>query len=165
MTPHRRPRRRAMSPVRRLVIGMMASFCVLSASAAGAELATWDQARATAIGQQLADAADASELAVREQPGGEVGSGDAQEGFGLANKARALREQARALAGHLAAGKGHDDTRNYYRGLKELVDDTEQMAQRAELDEPTMDAWAKVADLQRQIAPFYDPKALEEKGQ
>jgi hypothetical protein len=24
-----------------------------------------------------------------------------------------------------------------------------------------MDAWAKVADLMRQIAPYYDPKALD----
>jgi len=151
--------------VRKLLFGLAATSTVVLTTPAAAELATWDQARATAIAQQLADAADAWEQAVREQPGGEVGSGDAQDEFGLANKARVLREQTRALAGHLAKGEGHDQTRNYYRDVKELVDDTEQMAQRAELDEPTMDAWAKVADLQRQIAPYYDAKADEEKGQ
>ena len=145
-------------------IGLAALAIVALATPAAAELAAWDQARATAIAQQLADAADAWELAVREQPGGAVGSGDAQEEFGLAGKARALREQTRALAGHLAAGKGHDETRNLYRDVKELADDTAEIAQRAELDEPTMDAWAKVADLQRQLAPYYDPKANEEKG-
>jgi len=30
-------------------------------------------------------------------------------------------------------------------------------AQQAALDEPTMDAWAKVADAMRRIAPYYDP--------
>jgi hypothetical protein len=149
--------------IRKLVLGVTAACGVILAIPVAAELAAWDQARATAIAQQLADAADAWELAVREQPGGEVGSGDAQEQLGLAGKARALREQTRALAGHLAKGEDHDKTRNYYRDVKELVDDTEEMAQRAELDEPTMDAWAKVADLQRQLAPYYDAKANEEK--
>jgi hypothetical protein len=49
-----------------------------------------------------------------------------------------------------------------YRSLKEVVDDTEVQARETDLDEPTLDAWAKVADLMRQIAPYYDPKALDE---
>jgi hypothetical protein len=64
-----------------------------------------------------------------------------------------------ALSGHLDEGDGYDKTHNLYRDLKEIADDTEVAAQRAELDEPTMDAWAKVADAMRQIAPYYDPKA------
>jgi hypothetical protein len=36
-----------------------------------------------------------------------------------------------------------------------VVDDTQELASRAPLDEPSMDAWAKVADLMRQIAPYY----------
>ena len=40
-----------------------------------------------------------------------------------------------------------------------MADDIEEEAQQSSLDEPTMDAWAKVADLLRQIAPYYDPKA------
>lgn len=127
-----------------------------------AELAAWDQARATAIAKQLADAANAWDLAIREQPGGEIGSGDAQQQFGLLQKAEALREQTRALADHLAAGKGYDKTRDEYRSLKETIDYTEEQAQRAELDDPTMAAWSKVTSLQRQIAPYYDPKALDE---
>jgi len=150
---------------RKLLIGFAATSAVVLATAAAAELATWDQARVTAIAKQLADASDAWELAVREQPGGEIGSGDAEDQFGIVNKARVLSEQAHALADHLAKGEGHDKTRNYYRDLKEVVDDTEELAQRSELDEPTMGAWAKVADLQRQIAPYYDAKANEEKGQ
>lgn len=146
------------------VFGLAMAVAALS-SPASAELATWDQARVTGLAQQLVQATDAWQLAVREQPGGDVGSGDAQEQFGLTMKARVLNEQAQALAGHLAKGEGYDKTHNYYRSLKELIDDTEEIAQRSELDEPTMDAWSKVADLQRQIAPYFDPKADQEAAQ
>jgi hypothetical protein len=131
----------------------------LFANPAGAELAKWDQTRVTEIAQQLTKASDAWWQAVLEQPGGPMGEGDDS---GLVEKAQVLQEQSRTLAAHLAKGKGHDETRNMYRSLKETVDDTEVEARRTELDEPTLDAWAKVTDLLRQIAPYYDPKALDE---
>jgi hypothetical protein len=149
---------RAMAGLLRLALALSA----LSAAAAGAELAKWDQARVTAIAEQLTAACDAWRLALREQPGEEIGSGDSAEHFGMVKEAQLLHEQSRALAAHLAKGKGYDETRNFYRSLKETVDDIEVLAQRAELLEPTLDAWAKVADLLRQIAPYYDPKALDE---
>ena len=135
----------------------------LAAVPAVADLAPWDQGRATAIAKQLADASDAFDQAVQKQPGmDQVGSGSAGEGSELVQNSRMLREQSRALAGHLEKGKGRDETRNYWRSLKEVSDDAAENAQRAELDEPTMDAWAKVQDLMRQLAPYYDPKALTE---
>lgn len=138
-----------------------AVLACLVALPAAADLAPWDQGRATGIAQQLASACDGFEQAVRKQPGiGQIGSGSAGEGFGLGQNARMLKERSQALAGHLAKGKGHDDTRNEWRSLREVADDVEENAQRTQLDEPTMDAWAKVADLMRQLAPYYDPKAL-----
>lgn len=137
-----------------------AAVAVMAASPALAELASWDQDRVTSIAKELSAATDAWWQAVRNQPEtGVVGSGDAQDGSSMVDEARTLHEQAQALAGHLANGKGHDQTRNVYRDLEEIVDDQEVQAQRAELDEPTMDAWAKVADAMRQLAPYYDPKA------
>src|SRR5690606_41806751 len=105
---------------------------------------------------------DAWELAAYEQSWGEHGTGDAEPEDGMGQQARGLREQSEARPGHLAKGEGYDKTHNYYRSLKETIDDTEELAQRSMLDEPTMDAWARVVDLQRQIAPYYDPKALDE---
>jgi hypothetical protein len=133
----------------------------LVALPAAAELAVWDQARATGIAKQLADACDAFEQAVRKEPQmGQVGSGGAAEGFGVGQNARMLTERSRELAGHLEKGKGHDDTRNIWRGLKEVSDDVAEDAERTELEDQTMAAWAKVSDLMRQLAPYYDPKAL-----
>jgi hypothetical protein len=145
------------SEARRLALTLVAAACL--STPAAADLASWDQARVTGIAKQLASACDAFEQAARRQPGAALGSGDAQAVFGMQDETRALREQSLALADHLAAGKGHDPTRDEYRSLKEIADDVEEEAQRSALDEPTMDAWAKVADLMRQIAPYYDPKA------
>ena len=131
----------------------------LAAMQAAAGLATWDQARVTSIAQDLAKACEGWWTATRQQGGDTVGSGDAMDANSIGNKARVLQEMSASLANHLKEGWGHDKTADLYRSLKEVVDDTEQAAQRAELDEPTMDAWAKVADAVRQIAPYYDPNA------
>lgn len=144
------------------LVGLVVFSSAFSANPVRAELAKWDQTRVTEIAQQLAKACDAWWLALREQPEGQIGSGDAQDEFALVKKAQVLQEQSRALAAQLAGGKGHGETRNIYRSLKEIVDDTEVEARRAELDEPTLDKWAEVSDLLRQIAPYYDPKALDE---
>lgn len=148
------------------LLGLAVFVSALFAPSAGAELAPWDQGRVTAIAQQLPAACEAWLQALRDQPdSGFIGSGDAESGTGLVQKAQMLQEQSTALAGHLAAGQGYDKTRDLYRSLEELIDDTEVQAQRAELDQPALAAWAKIADLQRQIAPYYDPKALERNGQ
>jgi hypothetical protein len=73
----------------------------------------------------------------------------------MQQNARALREQSGMLAAHLAKGKDRGQTRDYYRGLRELADDKQVLASRARLDEPSLDAWAKVADSVRQIAAYY----------
>ena len=148
----------ALSP-KFVLLGLVVFSSALFANPAGAELAKWDQTRVTEIAQQLAKACDAWWQAVLKEPGGPMTEGDDS---GLVEKAQVLQEKSMALAADLAKGKGHDETRNLYRSLKETVDDTEVEAKRAFLDEPTLDAWAKVADLLRQIAPYYDPKALDE---
>ena len=151
-----------MSTARSLRRALLAAFVVpVAALPALADLAAWDQARVTSLAKQLADSSDAFEQAIRKEPGlGQVGSGSAEMGFGVGQKARVLKEQSLTLAGHLETGKGHDETKNAWRGLKEIADDVAEDAQRSELSEPALDAWAKVADLMRQLAPYYDAKAL-----
>jgi len=140
-------------------------IAAICAPPAGAELAAWDQARVGEIAQQLAKACDAWQLALRQQPAAQIGSGAAFDEFGLGQKNQVLHEQTGALAAELAKGGGYEQTRGLYRAIRELVDDIETQAQQMELDEPTKDAWARVADLMRQIAPYYDPSALDEAGQ
>lgn len=143
--------------VERVALACVAVLAVVFASAASAELAAWDQARVTSIAQRLAAAAQGWETATREQVGGDVGMGDAPES--LPGRARVLRQMSDSLAGHLGKGDGYEKTRDQYRSLREVADDTEEAAQRSPLEAPLLDAWSKVADALREIAPYYDPKA------
>jgi len=130
-------------------LSCLAALCVaaaLAAPARGDAPAKWDQARVTTLARQLAEAGAAWQAAVLRQP---------EAGPRMQQNAKTLQEQSEALASHLAKGKDRSETLDYYRGLKEVADDTEQLASRAPLDEPTLAAWAKVADLMRQLAPYY----------
>jgi len=137
---------------------LVAAFAVAVAAPSHADPAKWDQAKITSIAQQLVPAAQAWELAARQQGPGTIGA--AEEQGSLPMKARTLREMSEGLADHLAKGEGHDKTLDQYKSMREVADDTEEMAQRSELQAPTIAAWSKIADLLRQIAPYYDPKAL-----
>jgi hypothetical protein len=129
-----------------LLIGLAACFLAGLSAPASSEPAAWDQARVTSIAQQLAQASTAWQAAVLRQP---------EAGMRMQENARTLFEQSTVLAAHLAKGKDRGETVHYYQGLREVADDTQEISSRAPLDEPSMDAWAKVADLMRQIAPYY----------
>jgi hypothetical protein len=124
-----------------------------------ADLAKWDQAAVTGIAKQLPAATERLQNVLRDEPAQALGSGDAESFFAMQQNARKLHEQGMALAKHVEAGKGYEETHNLYRSFKETWDDTIVNARRSELPEPTMDAFAKVEDLLRQLAPYYDPKA------
>jgi hypothetical protein len=128
----------------------------LFAASAHAGLAAWDQARVTQIAQDLATASDGWWQAMRRQPGA---VGDAMDERSMGGKARVLQEMSASLADHLKQGQDRAKTLDQYKSMKEITDDTSDAAQRASLDEPSMDAWAKVADAMRRIAPYYDPEA------
>jgi hypothetical protein len=142
-----------------IVFACVSAFVALGATPVAAQPTPWDQAQVTAVAKQLAAATEAWELAIRQQPGGEVvGSGDAQDEFSMVHKARVLNEMGGSLAAHLGEGQGYDKTRDLYRSMKEVVDDTQVKTQEAELDLPASNAWAKVTGAMGQLAPYYAPK-------
>jgi hypothetical protein len=141
---------------KRIAIAVAAVAATLVAASARADLAKWDQAQVTKIAQDLAPAADGWWEALRRQP---AMVGDAMDESSLLGKARVLKEMTASLADQLKKGDGRDKTLDQYKSIGELRDDTVVRMQQAALDEPTMDAWAKVAAAMRQIAPYYDPNA------
>lgn len=147
-----------MTSVARLAWLSLGIALIWSTSSA-ADLAKWDQTAVTGIAKQLPAATERFQTALMDEPAQILGSGDAESFFAMQQNARKLHEQGMALAKHLQAGKGYEETLNLYRSFKETWDDTAVNAQRSELPEPTMDAFAKVDDLRRQLAPYYDPKA------
>jgi hypothetical protein len=150
-----------MSRSSTLLAASVAALVCSIALPATADLAAWDQARATTIAKGLAKACDDFDQTVRKQPGlADVGAGSAEAGFSLGHSSRALREQSLALSDHLEKGKSHDQTKNEWRTLKEVSDDIAESGRHTPLEDPLLAAWSKVQDQMRQLAPYYDPKAL-----
>ena len=146
-----------------LLLGLAAivAGCASTSGGAGsAKLAPWDQARVTAIAQQLATACDAWHVALLKQPGGAtLGSGFSKDFLQMQQESVFLQQQSASLAAHLKAGKGYDQTVHEYQALKEGFDDAQVDESLAFLDEPTQAAGKKLSDLMHQIAPYYDPRA------
>ena len=129
-----------------LGIALMACFVVGFAGSASAEPTPWDQAAVTKIAQQLVEAANAWQAAVLRQP---------EAGIRLQNNARTMLDQSTTLAAHLAKGKDRGQTQDYYRGLKEVTDDTAELNSMAPFEQVSQAAWTKVADLMAQLASYY----------
>lgn len=125
-----------------LVVCLVGGLATPAASAPTA----WDQAQVTNLAQQLATAGRAFQAAVLREPAA---------GPRLQTNARTVTEQCEMLAAHLAKGDGQDKTKDYYRGLEEVTDDTVELQSEAPFGELTASTWAKVADLVRQIGAYY----------
>lgn len=147
---------RRILPILVSALGLaLAAGCATGSS--GPTAATpWNQAAVTGLARQLSTAADAWQLALRQQDPAQLGSGTSQEGLRLIQKAQVVSEHARALAGHLDAGEGREQTLDTFRSLKEITDDAQQDQARTITDKPTLAAWSKFTGLLRQVQPYYE---------
>ena len=68
-----------------------------------------------------------------------------------------MRLESMHLADELAAGKSFNATRPVYFRIKELNDDASMYGQRTFEVNATVNQFAAVGDLVRQLAPYYDP--------
>lgn len=125
-----------------LVVSLAAGLALPAASAPTA----WDQAKVTSLASQLGDAARAFQAAVLREP---------EAGQRLQTNSRTISEQSQMLATHLAKGDGKDKTKDYYRGLKEVADDTVEYQSEAPFGETVAGSWTKVADLIKQLGAYY----------
>lgn len=147
-----------MTLVRRLwVIGFAVIVaCATSPDTAPAQTA-WDQAKVTGIAKELSLAGDAWWQALRDEGDDQdfVGSGDSEIYDSMLRESRTLFEQSEGLAGNLAGGKGRAETLDMYKSIKEIVDDMLEDEERTFLEDPTIAAWKKYADLFAQLKPYY----------
>jgi hypothetical protein len=129
-----------------LGIALLACFVAGCAGPATAKPVAWDQAAVTKLAQQLVEAATAWQAAVLRQP---------EAGIRLNNNAQAMFDQSTTLAAHLAKGEDRGKTLDYYRGLKEVTDDTAELNDMAPFEQVSQTAWTKVAGLMAQLASYY----------
>jgi len=130
-----------------LVLSLAA--CATTPSSAG--LTAWDQARVTALSQELLANANHWHLTLIQQG---RGSGRLQQ------SAVAIQQQASSLAAHLEAGQGFAGTVHSYQFLRELMDDADDGVDRSSLEQPTQDAWQMLSGSMAQITPYYDARSF-----
>ena len=124
-----------------------------------AERRAWDQARATKIAEELADAANGVYRSIqRLGTGASVGSGQATSFLRLKNQVGLARSTARQLAKRLQKGEDRGATQRVHDRLMVLVRDVQETARRMFIEKPTLDEIAVAADLLRQLSPYYDPE-------
>ena len=150
-----------MRLVRRLGVVTLAAAAVALSYAGGAAAADtaaipWDPSKVSLLAQQLPPAADAWEQATRRLQDN-IGSGTSQEVDDIVRKARTIHEMCNGLAAHIAKGDGKKQTDDMFQGIKEIQDDTNVLAPRANLDDPSQAAWSKLNGLLNQIRAYYGP--------
>ncbi len=134
---------------------------VCGATGAKAELAKWDQKRAASIAQQLASAVGELRENIRKQPP-VANSPQRKVRYQALDDLRTLKQVCDNLARDLKAGKGRDETYPIYQRIQTIRRDLEEHGRKADVKLDTLNSYAKVADLLRQIGPYYeDAKAVE----
>lgn len=145
----------------RLAAALWVALAVAWAPAEGvAELAKWDQDRAEKISGNLATAAHELYTAMRQMPPPTLGTGQNAAWYRALDRVRLIRSESKHLAAALKDGNAYDETLPVWRRLMSLVRDAREEGRKLFLAEPIMDKIAATRDQLRQLAPYYDPKAL-----
>ena len=131
-------------------------------SSSFAELAKWDQERVTALGAELEEACGALYDTFLKEPESTIGSGQRKDFYRLRQVIRRVKGESKHLSSSLANGEGYDQTLPVYENLMTMVRDAREISQRTFTSNFVADKAAAAGDVLRRIAPYYDPKALEE---
>jgi len=125
------------------------------ATAAKADLAKWDQKRVASLAHQLAAAVGDLRETVRKQP--EMPNAPKRKvRYQALDDLRTLKQVCDNFARDLKAGRNHDQTEPTYQRIQTIRRDLEENGRRADIKLDTLNSYAKVADLNRQIRPYYE---------
>ena len=145
-----------MGRVLRVSVASLSMLAVWGAPAR-ADVASWDQAKVTAIAKQLVPATQDLYDTFYKQLPPTVGSGQNREFYRLKQVTRVLKTEARELAGSLEKGEGYEATLPSYESLMELVRDARELGARVFATEDLKQKAAAVRGLLNQLGPYYDP--------
>ena len=141
-------------PLLHLVLLTMA--LLLAAPGSRAELATWDQAKVTALAKELQTAADALYDTFIKKPPPSLGSKDSSY-YRLKQEVRLLRVEARELAASLENGEERQQTLPVYDHLMQLVRIARDEAAKIFNTQDVGQRAAAVRGVLNQLGPYYDP--------
>ena len=135
----------------------LAVALVGASTAHGADLATWDQEKVTAIAGDLSQAAQELRDALRREPTPTIGGRPGRRAFfALREEVQVLTSASRRLHSRLGEGAGLDETYPTYRRLLVTARRAERELRRLGLGEPVSGRIEATADAIRRIRPFYE---------
>ena len=151
-----------MKPLQTIAALLLAGALVAPGPASAAAQLEWDQAKVTAIAQELPKAADDLRNALRNEPGPmSGGAGGGRRSFHrLTDTVRRIEQEARHLAASLEAGKGHDETLPAMENLALLIRDGREQASRIFRTESLMNRIAAGRAILDRLTPYYDMRPL-----
>jgi hypothetical protein len=135
------------------------ALALLAPGAAGADLAPWDQARATALARELVPAATELYDAFYKQPQPPSTPRSARDYERLRRDIRLIRQGARGLAADLEHGEGREQTLDAYRSLVSRVRWARERARSVFTTKDVEERAAAFGRILGDLAPFYDPEA------
>jgi len=125
---------------------------------ARAELASWDQAKVSALAKQLESASQSLYETFDKQP--QAGIGQRKAYYRLKQDVRSARNGAKQLAGALAKGAGQEETLPIYDDLMQGVRRARENAAQVFTTRDVQERASQVRGLLNQLAPYYDPDAV-----
>lgn len=140
-------------------LALAAALAALGTAHAGAELAAWDQARATALARELVAATNALYDAFYKQPQPAGTPRSARDYHRLKQDLRRIQNEARGLAADLERGEGPEETLPAFEDLMVTVRWARERAQSLFTTRDVQERASAVRAILNQLAPFYDPDA------
>ncbi len=142
----------------RSIFFVLVGLALCAAVPGAAAASEWDQAAVTELAKQLADAAGNVRQSVRRAPPPGPGTSQRRLHFQALDDLRVLQNSINSLARQLEAGVGREETFPTFRRIRTLSNDIAQIAQRADIREPTLGKLQTAAGVLGELAPFYAPE-------
>ncbi len=150
-----------MKPLQTIAALLLASVLAAPEPASAADQLAWDQAKVTAIAQELPKAADDLRNALRNEPGPMSGSVGGRRSFHrFTDTVRRFDREARQLAASLKSGKGHDETLPIMENLAVLVRDGREQARSIFRTDSISNRIAAARAILDRLTPYYDMRPL-----
>jgi len=142
------------------IVAAAAAACVITAGAASAELAKWDQARVTKYAAELTGAT--GDLKQALEGIGIQNAANQNSWYQVRDTVQMLDTAAQSLAAGLKAGKGHDETLPRFKRLQQLRRDAELEGQSADIPEAVFEKVFSVGSALIKLRPYYEDQPMEE---
>ena len=146
----------APSVLARFAAGVVAVLAIALAGSARAEVTPCDQAKVTALAQQLETATNELNETFRRQPTPTVGSMQSRAFFRLRHEIRSLRHESRSLSRALQRGEGLDETLPAFTSMMQTVAAARDEAPRVFSSKDVIARADTAREILNQMSPFYD---------